>query len=133
MPKNGQPDLDLISMVQKARLMHDAEATPSEIAAVYWIEVKCENCPPPTANTGMWVLNLDKQQVDATWEKVKKATESGKLGYKSKVSTASRSGEHADSRSIIVMTPNRDEAEVQRIRRSLDALSLSGEWTFDEF
>lgn len=131
MSKNGQPDLDLISMVQKARLMHDAEATPSEVSAVYWIEVKCETCTAPTAQTGQWTLNVHKQDVDTVWEKVKTATIQGKLGYKSKVSTASRSGEHVDSRTIVVMTPDHSDEEIQRIHHNLIALQIEGNWVFE--
>jgi len=37
-PKNDPPNLDLISMVQQARMQHDADVLPSQVGAVYWIE-----------------------------------------------------------------------------------------------
>ncbi|HEX2622319.1 MAG TPA: hypothetical protein VHL11_19305, partial [Phototrophicaceae bacterium] len=51
-------DLDLIAMVQKARMLHDAEAKPSEISAVYWIEAKNLSDPAitPTPRSGEWVI-----------------------------------------------------------------------------
>lgn len=38
--KNEKPNLDLIGMVQQARMQHDAGAAPSQMDAVYWIEAK---------------------------------------------------------------------------------------------
>jgi len=127
-----KPNLDLISMVQKARMMHDAEAKPSDIAAVYWIEAKCEDCPPPTSRSGQWVLDTTADKVDDLWAKVKAATVAGKLGYKSRVSTASRSGKSSESRSICVRTyDSTDKADVERIRAALDQLGLEGEWRYE--
>ena len=34
------PDLDLIQMVQRARMLHDKSARPSDYTSVYWIEAK---------------------------------------------------------------------------------------------
>ena len=44
-------NLDLIWMVQRARMLHDEEARPSALAAVYWIEAKRKtgDYPAPTA------------------------------------------------------------------------------------
>ena len=51
-------DLDLIQMVQNARMLHDASAKPSQIKAVYWIEAKCESCQLPTPRK--WVNGYSK-------------------------------------------------------------------------
>ncbi len=47
---DDSPNLDLIRMVQQARMAHDAQAKPSQVAAVYWIEAKplAEDSPAPT-------------------------------------------------------------------------------------
>ena len=89
---NKQADdlnLDLIHMVQDARMMHDETARPSDFAAVYWIEAKRPKgaYPPPTAHAGEWQIKLNVETVDAVWEGVKALTKAGRLGYKSKVST----------------------------------------------
>ena len=38
MASGDNPDLDLIGMVQRARMALDAETQPSQVSAVYWIE-----------------------------------------------------------------------------------------------
>ena len=47
-------NLDLIQMVQNARMLHDESAVPSTLPAVYWIEAKRPpgDCPAPTAYAG---------------------------------------------------------------------------------
>lgn len=119
------PDLDLIQRVQRARMAHDREATPSGVGGVYWIEARRQNDgPTATARAGMFVIPTDAQAADALWATVKHATESGELGYKSKVSTASRSGAGND-RVIHVMTYDADDmADVSRIARALEALDI---------
>jgi hypothetical protein len=124
--KGDKLNLDLIQMVQKARMMHDSEAKPSEMAAVYWIEAKAPNATAPTSRAGEWVIETDVAEVDALWEKVKTATEAGQLGYKSKVSTASRSPQKgAGHRVIVVRTYDADDmADVERVKRALAALGF---------
>jgi hypothetical protein len=132
---NDKDPLDIIEMVQKARMQHDADARPSNIAAVYWIEAKDRSAQAkaPTPRSGQWVIETDINAVDALWEQVKTATEAGKLGYKSKVSTASRS--HAkgpDQRVICVRTYDADDTEdVARVQAALKALNMPGPYTYE--
>lgn len=125
---NGDPlDLDLIAMVQRARMMNDDTAQPSQVSAVYWIESKAPNAAP-TAHAGTWVIATDVHAVDALWASIKTATEAGELGYKSKVSTtpAKHQG-HTDDRVIHVrVADSRDEADVERVRTRLVALGIDG-------
>ena len=67
--KPDKPNLDLINMVQQARMMHDNEATPSEVSAVYWIETKDQSgkAKAPTPRSGQWMLELDVTQVDSAY------------------------------------------------------------------
>lgn len=120
-----QPDLDLIRRVQQARAEHDAQAQPSQVAAVYWIEAKRKGAgDPPTPRAGHWLIRTTILQVDAHWAVVKSATESGKLGYKSKVATAGRA--HPDERVIHVMTCDADDPDdVARVGDALRALGFS--------
>jgi hypothetical protein len=129
---DDQPDLDLIQRVQRARRQHDEAAKPSDVSAVYWIEARCDTCQGPTPRAGQWVLDIHKKHVDALWAKLKAATEAGDLGYKSKVSTASRKQGDRDSRTLAVRTYNADDADdVARIRAGLDDLGLTGQWRYE--
>lgn len=127
--KNGNPlNLDLIQMVQRARMMHDNEALPSQMTGIYWIEAKRPegDYPALTPRTGEWRITTSKAEVDALWLKIREATESGKLGYKSKVSTISPDGD-ADHRLICVRTYDaEDSADVERIRLALEAMGIQG-------
>lgn len=131
MSENNTPDLDLIQMVQQARMVHDDQTRPSEVAAVYWIEAKRTqgDYPPPTPQTGYWRIETDLEHVDALWEIIKKATADGKLGYKSKVSTASAKGQRdASDRIIYVCTyDSRDQVDVERTRQVLVELGISSD------
>ena len=119
-------NLDLIAMVQRARLLHDESARPSDLAAVYWIEVKRTDgeFPAVTATAGEWRIALTAKTVDALWARIKAATVAGELGYKSKASTAPAMGQaDADARMICVRTYNAgDKADVERVRLALKAL-----------
>jgi hypothetical protein len=120
---SDKPNLDLIAMVQRARLAHDANATPSQVAAVYWIEVKRGgDGPMPTSRAGQYVIETTVSAVDVLWATIKAATERGELGYKSKVSTASRGGQ-PDKRTICVLTYDADDsADVARVGHALQML-----------
>ncbi len=123
-----KPNLDLISMVQRARAMHDASARPSDLAAVYWIEAKAQgrDQPQPTANAGEWRVSLSAETVDAVWERVKRQTRAGQLGYKSKVSTAPAAGQSdPQDRMLCARTYDAgDAADVQRVKSGLLRLGL---------
>ena len=109
-------------------MAHDADAVPSQVAAVYWIEAKREaEAPLPTSRAGRWVIPTTVSEVDALWERIKAATRAGKLGYKSKVSTAARDlGKDRDDRVIYVVTVDADDAaDVARVREALRDLGVS--------
>lgn len=124
----AQMNLDLIEMVQRARMMHDEDARPSDYAAVYWIEAKrgAGDYPALTAKGGEWRARLTVATVDAVWEMVKRATVAGKLGYKSKVSTRPAAGQaDPDERLLCVRTFDaRDVDDVERVRAVLQAMGL---------
>jgi hypothetical protein len=126
--KPEPPDLDLIQMVQRGRMAHDAEAAPSQVSAVYWIEAKrAAEGKPPTPRAGYWAIATTLREVDAVWAAIKAATEAGQLGYKSKVATASHSGD-PNARTIHVMTYDADDTEdVARVRAALAALDMPAE------
>jgi hypothetical protein len=82
----------------------------------------------PTPRAGVFVIETDAAHVDAVWAQVKEATRTGALGYKSKVSTASRTrGKDQDDRVVHVLVADaEDEADVARVRTALDALGMTG-------
>jgi hypothetical protein len=125
--KQAQPNLDLIQMVQRARMQHDRDARPSQVSGVYWIESKpLQEGLPPTAHAGEWVIETTSSVVDALWERIKAATEAGELGYKSKVSTAPATHQvEPDARMIVVRTRDADDAaDVARVEARLRALGV---------
>src|SRR5947207_2224177 len=62
---------------------------PSQVTEVYWLyaEGRTGNYPQPTSKSGKWLLYVPDDEIDTASERVKQATESGKLGGTSKVST----------------------------------------------
>ena len=129
MTKPDDLNFDLIQMVQRARLLHDESAVPSDMAAVYWIEAKRRegDHPAPTAQAGEWRVKLRVEAVDAVWERVKALTAAGKLGYKSKVSTRPAAGQaDIDERLLCVRTyDGSDKDDVARVGDALRALGLT--------
>ena len=130
----NQPNLDLIRMVQNARMKHDQTARPSDYAAVYWIEAKRKSgdYPAPTPNTGEWRIKLTLENVDAVWEKVKSTTMKGELGYKSKVSTRPAAGQaHPDERLICVRTYDAGDTEdVERVKNVLVEMGIERDMVY---
>ena len=116
-------------MVQRARLLHDESALPSDFPAVYWIEAvrQAGDFPAVTATAGEWRIALTADSVDAVWGRIKAATVAGELGYKSKASTRPAAGQAAtDERLICVRTYDaHDAADVERVRLALAALGVS--------
>ena len=126
--KPKPPNLDLIQMVQQARMMHDREAVPSHMNAVYWIESKpLKTTPVLSPRTGEWLIETTLDKVDALWAKIRQATEEGQLGYKSKVSTSAAKGQtHASARLIVVRTYDaQDTADVARVEAVLRELGVT--------
>jgi hypothetical protein len=119
-------DLDLIQMVQRARMMNDDTAQPSQVSAVYWIEAKAPD-PAPTPRAGKWIIPTTVDVVDNLWAQVKAATEAGELGYKAKVSTSpGKEQGHSAARLIHVRVADSDDAaEVKRVRVALEKLGAT--------
>jgi hypothetical protein len=130
MPNQHEPPkIDLIQLVQQARMQHDDTAQPSQINAMYWIEAKAPagQHPAVTVNSGYWRILTTRAAVDALWQQIKTATQAGTLGYKSKVATAPARGDAAtDPRRIHVCTyDGTDAADVERVRRALEDFGIT--------
>ena len=129
MTEYDKPNLDLINRVQQARMQHDHTAQPSQVSGVYWIEAKRSSGsePGPTARAGYWQLVTSVDQIDEIWAIIKAATEAGKLGYKSKVATATHDA-NPTHRMIHVLTYDSDDkADIDRVRA---ALTIPGDWSY---
>jgi hypothetical protein len=127
-PKPKPPNLDLIQMVQQARMQYDREALPSNISAIYWIESKpLGTALAITPRTGQWLIETTVTEVDDLWSKIRQATEEGRLGYKSKVSTSPAKGQsQASARLIVVRTYDADDlADVSRVESRLREMGLT--------
>lgn len=126
--KPQKMNLDLIQMVQNARMAHDDDALPSQVPGVYWIETKAppENAQSPTPRAGEWRIATTIEHIDDLWLKVKAATQAGKLGYKSKASTRPAHNQGTrDERLICVRTYDADDSDdVQRVKAALDELEI---------
>jgi hypothetical protein len=124
----SKPNLDLIQMVQRARMLHDSQATPSTVTGLYWIESKpLRETQPPTSHAGGWVITTTLAEVDALWAQIKAVTEAGALGYKSKVSTAPGKGQaDPNARLIVIRTRDADDAEdIARVEQALRAMGIA--------
>lgn len=111
--------------------MHDAEARPSQISAVYWIEAAAPGGPAPTPRAGYWRIHTTLAQVDDLWDTIKAATTAGQLGHKSKVATAPLSDQARDERVIHVRTyDSQDSADVARVRAALLQLGIPDNMTY---
>src|SRR5262249_23840683 len=114
-------------MVQQARMIHDREAVPSSLNVIYWIESKPLVSPQVlTPRTGQWLIETTITEVDDLWAKIRQATEDGRLGYKSKVSTHPAKGQtNPSARLIVVCTYDADDtADVARVETRLHELGI---------
>ena len=106
-----------------------ADSNPSEVTEVDWIyaQRKIGKYPAPTSRSGKWLVFRDVKNIDAMWAKIKAATEEGRLGGRSKVSTAKPSPLALDPRKkvVCVYTYDSDDVEdVMRVRRELRRLGV---------
>lgn len=129
---NERPDLDLIQLVQRARMAHDDQARPSQISGAYWLEAKAPPGarPGPTARAAALRAETDVATVDALWASLRTATQAGQLGYKAKVAAAaSRHSEHSERRELRVLLADREDAqEIARLQAALQALTPGLRW-----
>lgn len=106
------------------------EERPSTVTDVYWLYAyrKKGDYPKPTSRSGKWLIFVSRENVDEVWAKIKKATEEGKLGFGSKVSTAKPSplGKDPNTHVICVYTYDwTDREDVMRVREELRKLGIT--------
>ena len=103
---------------------------PSQSKDAYWIfaERQVGQYPEATDRSGKWLVFVPLEKIDAVWERIKQATEKGRLGDSAKVATA-RTNPNAvdqDKKVICVYTYDwHDRADVMRIREELRTLGIA--------
>ena len=125
-----------VSFLEAERLFHAQEAlqysesNPTEVTDVYWLYATRQigNYPDATQRSGKWLVFATVDQIDEVWKKIKKATEEGKLGGSSKVSTnmPKANASNVDEKVICVYTYDwTDEEDVTRVREELRKMGIT--------
>ena len=128
---NERPDLDLIQLVQRARMAHDDQTRPSQISGAYWLEAKAPPGarPGPTVRAAALRAEIDVADLDALWASLRAATHAGQLGYKAKVATAAREAAPERRELRVLVADRADAQEVARVQARLQALTPDLRWT----
>lgn len=112
------------------RLPQAQEPQPSTCTADNWLwtERFPDGYPAFTERSGKWLVFVPVADVDTWWAKIKRATQSGRLGGRAKVSTA-RPNSHAINdreRVICVYTyDGYDQSDMMRVREELRQLGVT--------
>jgi uncharacterized protein YprB with RNaseH-like and TPR domain len=109
---------------------------PTEVTNSYWLDAirNRDISIPQTEQTdsayksGKWLIFIDKLFINDIWDKIKKATETGKLGLASKVSTALENSHSTNVNEyvICVYTKNWQNIEdIERIEKEIRNIGIS--------
>ena len=106
------------------------EVNPSEVTEVYWLYTIRQKgtYPKPTLRSGKWLIFVDRNNIDAVWAAIKQATEAGKLGGSTKVTTAKPNPYATDPKTKVICVYTydwTDEVDVYRIRAELRTLGIT--------
>ena len=115
---------------RKTAVVPHENPKPSEVTDSYWLyaERKEGTYPEHSENGGKWLIFVQLSLVDAVWEKIKRATEEGKLGSSAKVATArpNPNATNPNTKVICVYTYDwTDETDVKRVREELRQLGIT--------
>ena len=129
MNKTASLHEDIKSYQAQAALRY-SECKPTEVTDVYWIYAirNIGMYPAATDQSGKWLVFVPVSQVDEVWAKIKLATEEGKLGGASKVSTglSNPNAAEPENKVICVYTYDwTDEEDVTRVREELRNLGIT--------
>lgn len=127
---NEPPDLDLIQLVQRARMAHDDRARPSQISGAYWLEAKAAPgaVAGPTVRAAALRADCDLADVDAVWDLLRAATQAGRLGYKAKVATAAREAATGRRELRVLVADAADATALARVQAELKSLTPELRW-----
>jgi hypothetical protein len=118
-------------VVEEYTVMRKAEhQSPSKATAAPWIyaEGKGEGCyEDGQTYVGKWLVFVPYESVDEVWERIRKATEKGRLGISGKVSTSRPGGYKSTEHVICVYTYDfRDKANVGEALKGLREIGITG-------
>ena len=130
MAVDERPDLDLIQLVQRARMAHDDRARPSQISGAYWLEAKAAPgaTAGPTVRAAALRADCDLADVDVIWDLLRAATQAGRLGYKAKVATAAREAATGRRELQVLIADAADAADLARVQAELKSLTPGLRW-----
>ncbi len=104
--------------------------SPSKITTEYWIyaEGSREGCyQDGQTYVGKWLVFVPHDSVDEVWERIRQATQKGRLGIAAKVSTSRPSGYKSPDHVICVYTYDfRDKANVGEVLMRLREIGITG-------
>ncbi|MBI5243625.1 MAG: DUF1917 domain-containing protein [Elusimicrobia bacterium] len=105
-------------------------STPSQSTDAYWVfaERKTGQYPEATDRSGKWLIFVPLGKIDVVWERIKQATEEGKLGGSAKVATARPNPNAADPTKKVICVYSydwKDREDIMRIRAELRALGIA--------
>jgi len=103
---------------------------PSTVKDAYWIYAhrKKGDYPEASHNPGKWLIFVAEKEVDEAWEKIRDATQEGKLGQASKVATAKDNPLAGRSTNKVICVYTYDwtnREDVMRIREELRKLGIT--------
>lgn len=106
------------------------ERKPSQVTDAYWIhaERKTGKYPEATDRSGKWLIFVPLEKVDEVWERIKTATEDGRLGDSAKVATARPNPNAIDAAKKVICVYScdwEDREDVMRIRAELRVLGIT--------
>lgn len=125
-----KPKVDINDLIKMARKIVAHGDKPSKITEAYWISAErmTGSYPESTSRSGKWLIFIPYKETDKVWAKIKKATEDGKLGERSKVSTAKKNPNAGDQNTKVICVYTYDWADggdVRRIREELRKLGIT--------
>lgn len=109
---------------------YNDDRAPSEVRDVFWLYAyrKTGTYPVDTERSGKWLVFVYVQNLDATWAKIKNATEQGLLGSRAKTATVRPNplAYHENAKVICVFTYDwQDTADVMRVKDELRRLGIT--------
>jgi hypothetical protein len=106
-----------------------SDKRPSRFTADHYLYAKG---PEPAEGSmrrpGKWMIFVSRSRVDALWESIRRAVETGRLGYSAKVSTALPNPQSPDPKKHVICVYTHDQedaADVRRVRNVLRGIGVT--------